>query len=174
MEINVSQQLKEPVGSTRDYELSELVNTNGNASMVEGRVRLMRTDRGILAKASLSTQLEANCSRCLSLFSCPLALSIEEEYFPTTDVITGTSLPLPEEPGCFSIDEHYILDLTEAIRQYSLLVVPMKPLCHEDCAGLCPQCGHNLNLGSCQCPPQQIDPRWAELSKLVIEQKGTE
>ena len=174
MQINVSQQLKESIGSTRDYELSELVDINGSASRVEGNTELIRTDRGILAKATLHTQLEVTCSRCLSLFRCPLVLDIEEEYFPTTDVVSGTQLPLPEESGCFTIDEHFILDLSEAIRQYSLLAIPMKPLCREGCAGLCPQCGHNLNLGPCHCPSQQVDPRWAALTKLASEQKGTE
>ncbi|MBA7688765.1 hypothetical protein ES703_97254 [subsurface metagenome] len=88
---------------------------------------------------------------------------------------------MPEEPGCFTIDEHHILDLTEAIRQYALLAIPMKPLCRGDCAGLCPNCGHNINQGPCDCSPQETEPRWSELSKLTLasdavvnEQKGTE
>ncbi len=174
MEINVSQQLKGPIGSERDYELSESVDLAGGPRMVEGRVRLVRTDRGILAKGTLRTQVEVNCSRCLTSFSCPLVLSIEDEYFPTTNVLTGAPLPLPEEPGCFIIDEHHILDLTEAVRQYVLLAIPMKPLCCEDCAGLCPHCGHNLNLGSCSCPSEEVDPRWAALTRLATERKGTE
>jgi len=115
------------------------------------------------------------------LFSCPLTLNIEEEYFPTTDVATGVPVSLPDEPGCFTIDEHNILDLTEAIRQYALLVTPMKPLCREDCVGLCPTCGCNLNQAPCDCPPKPADPRWSEISKLVLannqasvnERKGT-
>ena len=128
----------------------------------------MRTDRGILAKGTLYTELETACSRCLGLFSCPLTLNIEEEYFPTIDIVTGASLPSPEEPGCFTIDEHNTLDLTETIRQYALLATPMKPLCREDCAGLCPSCGHNLNDGPCNCLPQPADPRWSELSEASI------
>jgi len=154
MQLNVSQLLKASIGSIRNYEVSETVDITGGGSMVEGKVRLMRTDRGILVKGTLHTEVEVTCSRCLSLFSCPLALNIEEEYFPTTDVISGATLPLPEEPGCFTIDEHHVLDLTEAIRQYALLATPMKPLCGDDCAGLCPYCGHNLNQGPCDCPPQ--------------------
>ena len=127
----------------------------------------MRTDRGILAKGTLHTEIEATCSRCLSSFSCPLALNIEEEYFPTVDVVSGARLAVPDEPGCFTIDEHHTLDLTEAICQYAILAIPMKPLCREDCAGLCPSCGHNLNHGPCDCPPQEMDPRWSELSKLL-------
>jgi uncharacterized protein len=181
MRINVSQQLKASIGSIRKYEVSEIVNVASGKSMVEGEVGLMRTDRGILAKGKLHTEVEVTCSRCLSLFSCPLTLNIEEEYFPITDVVSGASLPLPEEPGCFTIDEHHIIDLTEVIRQYALLAIPMKPLCRGDCAGLCPNCGHNLNQGPCDCSPQDKDPRWSVLRKLTLtsdavvnEQKGTE
>jgi len=178
--INVSQQLKEPIGSIRNYTVSEVVDIAGGDSLVQGEIGLMRTDRGILAKGRLDTEVGLSCSRCLSLFNYPLTLNIEEEYFPTTDVATGATLPLPDEPGCFTIDEHNILDLTEAIRQYALLAMPMKPLCVEGCAGLCPSCGGNLNQASCNCPPRPADPRWSKLSELVLgnqvsvnEQKGT-
>jgi len=183
MQINVSQLLKAPIGSIRSRKVNEIVDIagDGNSSMVQGEIKLMRTDRGILAKATLYTEVEITCSRCLSLFSCPLALNIEEEYFPTVDVIGGVPLPLPDEPGCFTIDEHHILDLTEATRQYALLAIPMKPLCKADCAGLCPSCGHNLNQGPCNCPPQEADPRWSKLKELSLasdtllnEQKGAE
>ena len=169
MRINASQQLKAPVGTIRDYTVCEKVDTvgDGGGSIVQGELRLIRTDRGILTKGTLHTEVEATCSRCLGLFSCPLTLNIEEEYFPTTDVVSGASLPVPQEPGCFTIDEHHVLDLTDAIRQYALLAIPMKLLCREDCAGLCPDCGYNLNQGACSCPPRAVDPRWSELSKLV-------
>ena len=167
MWINVSQQLKTSIGTIRNYEVSEIVNIASGKSMVQGEVGLIRTDRSILAKGTLHTEVEVTCSRCLSLFSYPLTLNIEEEYFPTTDVVSGASLPLPSEPGDFTTDEHHILDLTEAIRQYVLLATPMKPLCREDCAGLCPNCGHNLNQGPCDCLPQKVDPRWSKLNKLA-------
>ena len=181
MQINVSQQLKDPIGSIRDYVVNEIVDIAGGNSPVQGEVGLMRTDRSILAKGTLHTEIELTCSRCLSLFSCPLTLNIEDEYFPISDTVTGASLPLPDEPGCFTIDEYNILDLTEAIRQYALMAAPMKPLCGEDCAGLCPTCGCNLNQVPCNCPPKPADLRWSELSKLVLannqasvnERKGT-
>jgi uncharacterized protein len=46
----------------------------------------------------------------------------------------------------------------------------MKPLCRPDCAGLCPVCGQNLNLGECQCPPPEADPRWAKLRQIGLSQ----
>ena len=181
MRTNVSQQLKTSIGTIRNYEVSEIVDVAGGKSMVQGEVGLIRTDRGILAKGALCAEVEVACSRCLSLFSYPLTLNIEEEYFPTTDVVSSASLPLPEEPGCFTIDEHHVLDLTEAIRQYALLAIPMKPLCRDGCAGLCLSCGHNLNQGPCDCSPRETEPRGSELNKLALasdavvnEQKGME
>lgn len=183
MEINVAQQLKGPVGSVRSYEVSEVIDFNGDGGSITvyGKVRLMHTNRGILVKGVLHTEVEVTCSRCLDLFRCPLTLNIEEEYFPTIDVVSGVPVPVPDEPDCFAIDECHILDLTEAIRQYSVMAIPMKLLCRPDCAGLCPSCGQNLNEGSCSCPGREMNPCSSELARLapaiqILEnkKKGTE
>ncbi len=134
---------------------------------VQGEVSLVRTHRGVLLQGTLCTEAELACSRCLSMFTCPLTLNIEEEYIPEIDVTTGIPLPPPEEPGTFTINEHHILDLTEAVRQHALLAIPMKPLCREDCAGLCPRCGCNLNDGPCDCPTEAINPRWSKLTSQL-------
>ena len=138
MQINVSKLLKEPVGSERDYQVSSTITImdNGKDSAVKGNVKLTRTSRSILVKFKLNTTIEVACARCLETFSCPLALDFEEEYFPTSDMVSGYSIQPPDEPGCFTIDEYQVIDLTEAVRQYALMAVPMKPLCREDCAGL--------------------------------------
>ena len=169
MQINVSQLLQEPIGALRDYKVNEVIDIKGDGagSQVEGDCRLLRTPRSILATCSMKTDVELTCSRCLGQFIHHLNLNFEEEYIPTVDVATGTPLPPPEEASTFTIDEHHILDLTEAVRQYSLLAIPMKPLCSEDCAGICQNCGKNLNQGSCGCPKQYTDPRWSELTKLL-------
>ncbi|MGD0794515.1 MAG: DUF177 domain-containing protein [Dehalococcoidales bacterium] len=169
MQINVSQLLQEPIGSTREYDIDAAADIlgDGNEYRVRGECRLMRTRRGILVKCSLDTEVELSCGRCLSRFRHPLKISFEEEFLPTIDITTGVPLPQTEETGVFSIDEHHILDLTEPARQYALMAVPMKPLCRPDCAGLCQKCGQNLNQGDCGCPTGEIDPRWSELSKLL-------
>lgn len=165
MQINVSQLLKAPLGATRDYKISEIVDIadDGNSRRVQGDITLLHTQRSILAKGVLRTEVEFTCCRCLTLFRYPMSLSIEEEYIPVVDVISGAPLPPPEDPSSFTIDQHHIIDLTEAIRQYTMLATPMKPLCREDCVGLCQNCGHNLNQGPCDCPTQEIDPRWSKL-----------
>lgn len=169
MQINVSQLLQESIGAFRDYEISDEVDVagDGNCRKAWGKVRLLRTHRGILVRAELNTEIKLACSRCLRPFRSPVTLKIEEEYIPVVDIVSGAPLPASEELGSFVVDEHHVIDLTEAIRQYALLAVPMKPLCKEDCAGLCPVCGNNMNQESCRCPQPVTDPRWSELSKLL-------
>ena len=171
MQVNVAQLLRASVGSVRDYEIEQVIDITGDGvnSLVQGKVRLMRTNRSILAKGELETGVELTCSRCLGSFKCPLKVKLEDEYYPTVDVDTGVPLAAPDEPGSFTIDENHILDLAEAVRQYALLAIPMKPLCKENCAGLCPICGKNLNRGPCGCKVKSADPRWAELIKLKKE-----
>jgi uncharacterized protein len=137
VQINVSQLLKESIGSSREYKISETIDAVDDNIVipVKGEVKLIRTNRSILVQGKLYVSVEATCSRCLDVFSCPLELNIAEEFFPLLDMGSGYPLPSPEESDSFTIDEHQILDLTEAIRQYTLLAIPMKPLCREDCTG---------------------------------------
>jgi uncharacterized protein len=168
MDMNVSQLLRDPIGSTRDYQIDEEIDITGDGKSrkIQGKCHMLRTGRSILVKCALNTEVEFTCSRCLSKFRQPLKIKFEEEYLPTIDAESGAPLPSPEEASVFTIDEQHILDLTEAIRQYSLLAIPMKALCKKECAGLCPNCGKNLNEGKCACPTQNIDPRWSKLAEL--------
>lgn len=182
LQINVAQFLKAPIGTTRKYVVDDTVETPYGNLKVDGEVKFTRTHRSILVKGTLRTEAGFTCSRCLSPFRCPLTLCIEEEFFPRIDVNTGAVLPLPEEPEAFRVDERNILDLAEAVRQYILLSIPMKPLCREECPGLCPTCGQNLNQGACGCLEQPADARWEALRKLRVpgkqgqekEEKGTD
>jgi uncharacterized protein len=160
MRINVAQQLKQPIGQVRHYQVSEI---NGQDLPIEGEIELLRTNRSILVTARLKTTVRCICSRCVEEFEYPLTLDIEEEYFPTTDTISGLSLSLPEGAEGFVIDENHVLDLSEAIRQHTLLALPMKPICRNDCAGLCPDCGHNLNYGPCNCTERTVSSPRAQL-----------
>jgi uncharacterized protein len=169
MDMNVSLLLREPIGSTRDYDIDEVIDITGegkNQNRIKGHCNMLRTQRSILVKCNLNTELELSCSRCASNYLQPLKIKFSEEFYPSVDAESGVVLPPPEEASSFTIDEQHILDLTEAVRQYFILAVPMKALCKKDCAGLCATCGKNLNLGKCDCPRTDIDPRWARLADL--------
>ncbi len=168
MQINVSQLLQEPIGSSRRYQVNETaVFDNGSTHQLTGECQLLRTQRSVLVKCQVDTDAELTCSRCLTAFRQPLTINFEEEYLPTVDILTGAPLDTPDEINHFTIDKNHVLELNEAIRQYALLVMPMKPLCREDCSGLCQKCGKNLNEGPCDCPQQEIDSRWAKLTNLL-------
>ncbi|MFC1865609.1 DUF177 domain-containing protein [Chloroflexota bacterium] len=135
MKINVSQLLKESIGTEQDYKIKGNVNImeNGSNNAVLGKVSLIRTNRSILAKGEFNTGIDIDCSRCLNRFSFSVKLDFEEEYFPL--IYTDADLP-PDEADAFTIDENNTIDLAEVIRQYALIALPMKPLCSEDCIGL--------------------------------------
>lgn len=165
MYINVAQLLKEPIGSRRVCQIEGPVDNEG-VSLVKGEVVLIRTNRSILMEGMLAAEVEGACSRCVSPASCSVNFRIAEEFFPVVDVLSGSSLPLPDEPGSFTIDSNHMLDLGEAMRQYILSAMPVKLLCRPDCAGLCPVCGYNLNQGSCQCFSRLLDRPMVEASPV--------
>lgn len=171
MEFNVAQLLKGPVGGIREYEIADSLAEIAEIAWVgpvTGKVRIIRTNRGVLVRAHLESTVGADCSRCLVPFEYPLRIDFEEEFLPTLDVETGLPIDIgAEDSSAFAIDEKHILDLREAVRQYALLVQPMQPLCQPECQGLCPVCGANLNLASCRCPREPVDRPWAALSALV-------
>ena len=66
-----------------------------------------------------------------------------------------------------------MLDLSDVLRQYLLTDEPLKVLCREDCLGLCPECGADLNTEKCKCDAPDIDPRWGALAALIGEDPDT-
>jgi uncharacterized protein len=191
--FNVAQLLKEPVGATRNGEvvaglfgllpeLERVVPTDHSEVAVpvktedrpigepvlRGPVRLMHTQGGVLVQGRLCGEATLLCARCLDPVTVPLDVELEEIFTPTIDVLTGRSLLSEEEDRALWIDERHILDLSEVVRQDVLLALPMHALCTEECRGLCPVCGQNLNQGSCSCAPEP-DPRWVALLDLLKE-----
>ncbi len=111
------------------------------------------------------TELELDCSRCLEPFREPFEASFDQRYVPADSGPAGER-EVPEEDLDTSVYRDDGIDLDEMLREQFYLALPMKPLCREDCAGLCPQCGTNLNAGSCECTTAWEDPRLAPLKGL--------
>src|SRR5829696_8331212 len=180
--FNVAQLLKEPVGSTRKLEIGTsslpLDGQEGHggdsleARDLKGEVKLTRLSQDLLAQGQVGAEVRLQCSRCLDEFSVPVEARLEEKYQPTIDIETGRPVRREEDEEddtAFSISAGHEIDLAEPVRQALLVALPLKPLCREDCAGLCPQCGANLNEGPCDCEPDTADNRWAALRELQLE-----
>jgi DUF177 domain-containing protein len=112
------------------------------------------------------TELELTCGRCLEPFRLPLESRIDVRYLPASELATEDEREVAEEDLDTSYYRDDQIDLNELLREQFYLALPMKPLCREDCAGLCSQCGTNLNTGTCQCTSQWEDPRLAPLREL--------
>jgi uncharacterized protein len=173
MRLNVLQELKRPIGAVSEYDLSEHVFDAEGRELrdLAATLRLLRTDRGLLARLRGTGTLTDQCSRCLADVACTVNINFEEEYVPVFDANTGTSIHIDDE-DVFRIGPTFELDLSEALRQYILVSEPIKPLCREACAGLCPECGTDRNAGACQCTPAG-DVRWSALAGLRDNREGS-
>jgi uncharacterized protein len=87
--------------------------------------------------------------------------------FATSFVPAGVAAEDPEELDSPDVQSYLgdEIDLNDIVREHVLLGLPMSPVCREDCRGLCPQCGAELNLGPCGCTAPR-DPRWNALGDL--------
>ena len=115
------------------------------------------------------TTLELPCSRCLEPLRAPIDLPFDLRYQPHT-VNTGEGeREIEEDDLSTAFYENDEIDLGQLMREQFYLSLPMKPLCREDCSGLCPVCGTNLNRGTCTCRRDWDDPRMAALKNLKAE-----
>jgi len=130
--INVTQLLKEPIGSSQTCDIHGVIKGEIEA-YVEGKAKLTHIRRGVLVRCEVTGEAELPCSRCLDTFLCPVHFVAEEEFRPISDVSGDSAEEQLEE---FTIDDKNTLDLGELIRQYVLLNLPMKPLCRTDCPGM--------------------------------------
>ena len=130
--VNMAQLLGEPVGSSHSYHADEVVENDSNS--IQGEITLIHGGQRVLLRAELTVNVELTCSRCINDFICPVNLHIEEGLAPTDNI--PNTLPLPAESTEFTIDNHNMLDLGEIIRQYTLLNLPMKPICQPNCTGI--------------------------------------
>lgn len=168
MRINVAA-LKRAVGDSAHFALEEklpsLESKDGKVVFVEPvKVSLNVTNVGnyLHARGTVSCTTNLICGRCLESYSYSMATQFEEKYF-----MAELGLKDAEHE-----DEEYIpfsgdaIDITNEVIAAIQLSLPMRQICSEECKGLCPQCGINLNNGQCNCQEDDIDPRMAVLKEL--------
>jgi uncharacterized protein len=160
---NVGALLVGDPGAARVHEIHDVRIDLGDdlrlAEPIAGRVRLVRTNRGILAGAELHAALALVCSRCLRDIAFGVEARFQEEFLPSLDLATGRPLPTTDEPDIARLNDHHELDLETPVREALQLAEPIAPLCRPDCPGLCVACGGQLDEGSHDHPDDAIDPR---------------
>ncbi len=118
---------------------------------VEYELVAQMQDSALLVTGRLSTPATLQCSRCLRVFDLPLRV----EQFVFHQELHGEDF----------------VDLTADMREDIILALPQRALCAEDCRGLCPHCGKDLNKGPCRCRPSEGNLRWRALDNLNLKLK---
>lgn len=128
-------------------EFLEPVTLDGEISFFENIISL---------SGDITTKLRLTCSRCLSYFDYDINLQIHENFSNNID---------NKDDEIIFIDSDMI-DITDITKNNIIISLPIKKLCKDDCKGLCQGCGTNLNLSSCTCKDDNVDPRLAKLKDL--------
>lgn len=158
--INVLEIMKEP-GLSKTIETEETLDIAevDLKGMVYSRLKFTNASSRIIVNGYVRCSLLLDCCRCLDTYEYPMEFEFCEEFLPSDseELIDNEKLSW-EDLSRFTYDDNHI-DIYEMLRQNILSEIPNKPLCSEDCIGICPECGRNLNNDECGCDNEVIDPR---------------
>ena len=136
----------------------------GEPAEVKGTVR--RTGEGVVVNGHVETRAQLECDRCLKPVELPVSADFALEYITGADYESSSDAALSEEALSVSVFDGNSIDVDEIVKEQILLAVPARTLCREDCKGICPECGIDLNTGQCDCAAEEVDPRWAALKSF--------
>jgi len=132
------------------------------------KLDLLRTYNHIRVSGEMGIDLHPQCDRCLEIFKRKLTVSVETNLVPFKEVtVMEGETELDVEDVSFSSYKGEEIDLAVVLREALMLDMPIRYLCKEECKGLCPQCGKNLNTGKCPCKPVSGNSGFAVLKDLL-------
>ena len=162
--IGVADLLRRP-GNHRDEHLEVVIGglevsgsrvREGAATVID--LRLESVNEGIVARGTIEAPWVGECRRCL----CPIESTVSADVYEVFE-----DEPVEGETSKLDIDH---IDLEPLAREVVLLELPIAPLCRDDCAGLCPECGADRNAGECGHDTTARDERWAALDQLRFDE----
>jgi uncharacterized protein len=153
----------------REFRLLAGAQLRAHVDLVDGTT--------VHVRGRLSGSVEPECGRCLERYALPIDQELDLFYLPRPAEQPDAEeeeVELSDREVVVGYYEREQLDLGEAMREQIYLGLPLKRLCREDCRGLCPTCGKNLNAGACGCPAPEPpeDPRLSPLRRLIDDKKN--
>jgi uncharacterized protein len=142
------------------------VESSGRADLVEEHHGKHKIVQDIRIRGRLTTSLETNCARCLDSITQKVNREFDLLYRPLGTDAGRDEMSVTDAEAEIGYYEGEGILLDDVIREQILLAVPVKLTCRQDCKGLCPQCGKNLNQETCSCVVEQEEPRWAALKDI--------
>ena len=133
-------------------------------------INIQQSDEEYFCQAKINAEVEIECARCLESFVTEIDTETDfiacsqYEYEKNKDVADNEDYLFFEGGGL-------TVDLSSIFGQAIILAISLKPLCSDECRGLCSSCGINLNEKQCECKKENIDPRWEKLKELAAQTK---
>lgn len=140
--------------------------SNGRATLIEEHQGAREVIKDIRVVGEMSTRVEVACARCLDPVQRNIDRSFDLLYRPLGYDAGREEISVTQAEAEIGYYTGEGVLLEDILREQLLLEVPIKVVCREECKGLCPHCGQNLNLGSCDCVEESSDPRWDALRGL--------
>ncbi len=122
--------------------------------------------REIRVRGRLAASVELPCARCLEPVRVPILTEFDQFYQSNADHRLAGEIELQKGDTEIAFFGGDFIEVSDIVREQIFLALPMKPICREDCRGLCPHCGRNRNIEACNCHSLFVDPRLAELVKF--------
>lgn len=135
-------------------------------SAPEGKLFFQLTPTGIEVTGRIRTALSLHCARCLKECILPIELEFEECFILMKDAPRDEDMELLQDDMDVCFLPEGGIELKDIVEEQIWLNIPMKPLCHDGCKGLCSICGADLNCGECGCDRRHRDPRLAVLERF--------
>lgn len=145
---------------------TKALSASGRAQLVEEHHGKREKIQDIRLAGDLTTSLQLPCGRCLEPVNENVAHHFDLLYRPQGSDSGREELSVTAAEAEVSYYQGDGILLEDALREQVLLSVPIRVLCREDCKGLCPHCGTNLNSGTCSCAAPMEDPRWSALREI--------
>lgn len=158
--LNVGFLINSTIGIYRDFLFEDISITSADGLVINaiaGKAKISRTPQGLFVEGDFTGNISLTCVRCLCEYSQPLAWEFDELFAFTHDNITDSGLLVPD-------DAH--IDLHPLIYDFAFVEVPIQPICHSGCKGLCIECGQNLNEKDCGHRSDEDSP-FASLKNLL-------
>jgi len=150
-------------GKASDLEIFEPYIGNYKTNVV-----LSKFENQIILDSETGITANLICDRCANEFHSEIKSNFRTVYLFRMNYDKDES---EKEDVVYIHPDTDKIDLYADVRDFAILAVPMKKLCSEDCKGLCPKCGKNLNDGPCNCNKENLDPRWEPIHKLKSKNK---
>jgi uncharacterized protein len=135
-------------------------------------INIERAGRNIRVKGDIKARLLFNCSRCLEDFAWSLADEFDFLLMLPSSEKGCPEIELSPEDMDVSFFDGETVDVAQIAAEQIFLQMPVKPLCHEECKGLCPHCGVNLNLISCDCRAEETSSPFEALRDIKLKDRS--